>query len=452
MVETNLTASGSRGFNLMAKPAGPRCPLRCSYCFYTEKQEMLGRESQFRMSEATLESYIRKYIAGSPGTEVYFAWQGGEPTLMGLDFFRRAVALQKRYAQGKTIHNALQTSGVLIDGGWCRFLRNESFLVGLGLDGPREIHDRYRVGRNGAPTFDRVMTTLKMMREEGVQFNTLTAVTREGAAYPEEIYDFLDDSGSRYMQFIPIVERIADENERSMGLSLALHGADRANSSPVMPWSVTPGGYGDFLIALFNRWVKRDVGRLFVQIFDSALAAWMGLESPLCLFSETCGNALVIEHNGDVYSCDHFVYPEHLVGNIEVDDIGTILHHPRLLELGQGKRDALPRMCRDCDVLFACRGGCPKNRFTETKDGEPGLNYLCWAYRRFFRHINPAMGVMSDLLKQGRPAADIMRGFRSKTAGVSLEAPDRVSSRQVPGRNQPCPCGSGRKFKKCCGV
>ena len=433
----------------MCKPAGPRCNLRCRYCFYTEKAALFQDEESQRMSDEVLEAYVSKYIDTYPGPEVNFAWQGGEPTLMGLDFFRRVVELQKQYGGRRRITNSLQTNGILIDEEWAEFLAEHGFLVGLSIDGPKDIHDHYRVSRGGEPTFDKVMATMKRLQEHGAEYNVLASVTPESAARPLDVYNFFKDTGTTFMQFIPIVERVPDEHSRELGLALAEpRPGDEDDPQEVMPWSVEPEAYGDFLSAIFDEWVQEDVGETFVQIFDIALAGFMGQDPPLCNFSKKCGNAMVIEHNGDIYSCDHFVYPDHRLGNVVTDDLEEIVNHPCVRELGNFKWEGLPEQCRDCDVLFVCHGGCPKNRFARTEDGQTGLNYLCEGYRRFFRHIEGKMEEMADLLKEGRPAADVMK---------KRKRPRRSSSKILTpnfgdiGRNSPCPCGSGKKYKKCCG-
>ncbi len=441
--------SDARPFHIMCKPAGPDCNLRCRYCFYTEKEALFGRDGPHRMPDDVLEAYVRKYTRAQPGPEVNFAWQGGEPTLMGLDFFRRAVRLQKEHAHGRQITNSLQTNGILLDREWCEFLAREGFLVGLSIDGPAHIHDAHRIDRGGGPTFEKVRGAMERLQDAGVRYNTLTSVTARAAEHPLEIYEFLRDRGTRFMQFIPIVERAPDERSSRLGLQLAEPRPwERDEPADVMPWSVGPRQYGEFLSAIFDRWVEADVGSVFVQIFDVSLAAWMGQDPPLCNFARTCGNAMIIEHNGDLYSCDHFVYPDHRLGNILTDPVEQMVEHPAVRNLGSFKWDGLPEQCRDCDVLFICHGGCPKNRFAVTDDGEPGLNYLCEGYGAFFRHIDPQMKTMARLLRQGRAPAEIARADRPR-GGVPRQAVPSGLPRV--GRNDPCPCGSGRKYKRCCG-
>jgi uncharacterized protein len=422
----------------MAKPAGPRCNLACQYCYYLEKENLYGERHRFRMPDEVLERFVPQYIAASPGPEISFAWQGGEPTLMGLEFFQRVVELQEKHRpDGSRITNAFQTNGMLLDDEWCDFLKRQRFLVGLSIDGPRDFHDRHRVDRSGKPTFDRVVTALERLRRHGVEFNTLTVVHRENSQAPLEVYRFLREQGSRFLQFIPLVERVRPDGS----LAEPPHPSARTDGSRVSDWSVRPEDYGRFLCEIFDEWVSHDVGLVHVQLFEVQLAIRMGLPSPLCLFAPTCGRGLILEHNGDVYACDHYVYPEYGRGNLLTESLSECVASPEQKDFGRLKRDALPEACRECAVRVACHGECPKHRFVTTTDGQPGLNYLCPAYTRFFRHIDSKMRAMADLLERGLPAALIMdphRGRRDVATG-------RV------GRNDPCPCGSGRKYKKCCG-
>lgn len=358
------------------------------------------------MSRETLERYIQQYIAAQPFEEVHFAWQGGEPTLLGVDFFRTVVELQDQYANGKRIYNALQTNGTLIDDEWGEFLGEYKFLVGVSIDGPRELHDYYRVDKGNAPTFDRVMRGISKLRKHGAEFNTLTVVNRYNSGFPLEIYRFLKEIGSKFMQFIPIVERKASEPDQN---GLILIQPSFAKGAEVTEWSVEPEAYGKFLVQIFDEWVKRDVGSYFVQIFDVALESWLGMDASLCVFRSTCGGALAMEHTGDVYSCDHFVYPENRLGNITETALEELVSSPQQTAFGNNKRDSLPRMCRECEVRFACNGECPKHRFLKTPDGEPGLNYLCAGYKSFFNHIDPYMRFMADELRAGRAPANIMQ-------------------------------------------
>ena len=402
----------AHGFHVLTKPIGPICNLDCTYCFYLEKQQLYPEEKSWRMNDVALESYIRQYILSQPGPEVHFAWQGGEPTLLGVEFFQKAVALQKKHAGGRKIHNALQTNGTLLDDRWCEFLAANHFLVGLSIDGPRELHDRYRVDKGQKPTFDAVLRGLEYLKKHRVEFNTLTVVNRANSREPLKVYRFLKEIGSGFLQFIPLVERLPASLTAAPGLTFAeppdpAHPA--AANSAVTPESVQAGQYGDFLCGIFNEWVRQDVGKVFVQLFDVALGNWMGLGSSLCVFAEKCGSALAIEHNGDVYSCDHYVYPQYRLGNILNQRLGEMVQSPQQTRFGQDKLTSLPKYCRTCEVRFACHGECPKHRFMTTPDGEPGLNYLCPAYKQFFHHIDPYMHTMGQLLNAGRAAADIMR-------------------------------------------
>ncbi|MDP6779415.1 MAG: anaerobic sulfatase-maturation protein [Candidatus Latescibacteria bacterium] len=429
--------------HVMAKPTGSICNISCQYCFYLEKEKLYPEAGkQWRMDDEILERYVSQYIEAQDVPEVNFAWQGGEPTLMGMDFFRRAVALQKEYAGGKRITNAFQTNGILIDDEWAAFLAENDFLIGLSIDGPQEMHDRYRVDKGGKPTFERVMAGLEALRRNGTEFNTLTVVQADNARYPLEVYRFLKKIGSRFMQFIPIVERLTEEPGEDL---LELVGPRFEGSARVTKWSVGPSQYGRFLCSIFDEWVQKDVGQTFVQLFDVALSAWVGQEPSLCIFAETCGKALIIEHNGDLYACDHYVYPEHSLGNVGEKTIREMVASPQQEKFGNDKRDALPRFCRECEFLFACNGGCPKHRFDRSPHGEEGLNYLCKSYKMIFRHVDPAMRFMANEVRHGRPAANVM-GWMARQ-----EALKAASRSKAPGRNDPCPCGSGKKYKQCCG-
>jgi uncharacterized protein len=395
-------------FHVMAKPIGPICNLDCTYCYYLEKEGMFQKGTNFRMKAEILEAYILQYIQSQRTPEVTFAWQGGEPTLLGLEYFQRIVALQKKHSGGRKINNTLQTNGTMLNDDWCRFLRAENFLVGLSIDGPREIHDTYRVDKGHKPTFDRVMEGLNLLKAHQVEFNTLTVVSAANVGHSLRVYDFLREIGSGYIQFIPLVERVASAQEVTAGRALAEPPNQGQAESPVTSWSVPSEGYGDFLIAIFNAWVRRDVGRIFVQMFDVSLGIWSGRGAGLCLFLEDCGEALALEHNGELYSCDHFVYPRYKLGNIMNESIGAMVNSSTQREFGKNKSRSLPRHCRECAVRFACNGECPKHRFLTTPDGEQGLNYLCAGYKKFFTHIDPYMRTMSELLHRKQSPAGIM--------------------------------------------
>lgn len=417
-------------FHVMAKPVGPICNIDCKYCFYLEKEKLYPEKQQeknnWAMPDDVLEEYIRQKIESTDLKEESFTWQGGEPTLLGVDYFRKAVSIQKKYADGKKINNSFQTNGILLDNEWCEFFKENSFLIGLSIDGPRELHDRYRVDKGGRPTFDRVMHGLNLLKKHKVDFNTLTVVQKDNSYHPVEVYNFLKEIGSGYMQFIPIVERTNREN----------------NNAEVSDWSVESEPFGNFLIEIFNKWVRNDVGKYFVQIFDVSLEAWFGLQTSLCLFNETCGKALAIEHNGDLYSCDHFVFPENKLGNIMVNPLVEMVGSEQQNKFGEDKKSTLPQYCRNCEVKFVCNGECPKNRFINTPGGEFGLNYLCAGYKKFFNYIDPYMKFMAVELKANRPPANVMRWIKEKEGN-----PESVKL----GRNDTCFCGSGKKYKNCCG-
>ncbi|MFH1022855.1 MAG: anaerobic sulfatase maturase [Planctomycetota bacterium] len=429
-----------RAFHVLAKPAGPSCNLACRYCFYLEKEALFPAGGPRRMPDDLLERFVREYIATQDVPAVNFAWQGGEPTLLGVDFFRRAVAFQKKHnPAGKTIGNAFQTNGILLDDEWCGFLRENNFLVGLSLDGPRDLHDQFRRDRGGHPTFDRVMAAMESLKRHGVTFNVLSVVNRENARRPLDVYRFLRKHGPGFLQFIPLVERVRPDGSLAPPPEPGRPGGEY----PVTPESVTPEGYGDFLAAIFDEWVRRDVGRVFVQLFDVTLGNRMGVPSTLCLFAETCGQALALEHNGDIFACDHYVYPEYRRGNVREASLGEIVFSEAQARFGAAKRDRLPGFCRSCDVFPLCRGECPKHRFAAAPDGEPGRNYLCAGYKTFFHHALPALDAMAGLIRAGRPAAGVMDILAARERPPAPAAP--------PGRNDSCPCGSGKKFKGCCG-
>jgi uncharacterized protein len=429
VVSVNSVADTS--FHIMAKPTGAVCNLGCRYCFFLKK-ERLYPGSNFRMSDAALESYIRQVIEACDGQAVTIAWQGGEPTLMGQDFFRKSIEHERRYLKsGVAIQNTIQTNGVLLDEEWLRFFHERQFLVGLSLDGPRELHDIYRMDKVGRPVFDKVMRAVQLMQQHKVEFNILATVNAANADHPLEVYKFFrDEVGARFIQFIPIVER---DNETGF-----------VEGNTVTERSVKPEQYGNFLNAIFDEWVRKDVGRIFVNHFDAALASWAGAPPAICTTAPTCGFAMVLEHNGDLYSCDHFVEPKYYLGNIMEQPLIELAASDKQRKFGLDKRDALPRHCRECAVLFACNGECPKNRFLETPDDGPGLNYLCAGLKAFFAHIARPMKLMAELLKQRRAPAEVMQILAAE--GARLKANLAKAS-----RNDPCPCGSGLKLKRCHG-
>ncbi len=430
----------NRPFHVMTKPAGPACNLDCTYCFYTSKVELYPGRKQWAMPEDVLETYVRQYIEAQDAEEIQFAWQGGEPTLRGLDFFKKAVEFQEKYANGKRISNAFQTNGVLIDEDWARFFADAGFLVGLSIDGPPKHHNRYRVDHGGRGSAQRVLRALELFKRHNVEFNTLTCVHAGNVDKPLEIYRFLKNAGSRFLQFIPIIESASED--WVTGEDGYTHPVPPPGRK-VTPWSVDAKAYGKFLTDIFDYWVRHDVGREFVQLFDVTLQSWAGYPGGLCVYAPTCGEGLALEHNGDLYACDHYVYPEFLRGNITETPVGELARSEAQRSFGEAKRDALPTYCRKCPYLFACNGGCPKERFMTTPDGEPGLNYLCPAYKQFFGHVAPFMDVMAREVKNGRPAANVMRHPVTAVAGRAVNA--------FPNPNDACPCGSGRKYKKCCG-
>ncbi len=404
---------------MLAKPTGPICNLDCEYCFFLSK-EALYPGDRFRMSDDLLELYLRQlFEAQGSSPEVTVAWQGGEPTLMGVDFFRRALEMTERLRRpGQQVQHTIQTNGTLLTDEWCVLLAEHKFLVGISIDGPPELHDRYRVDKRGNPSSEKVLRGLELLKKHAVELNILCTVNAANQNRALDVYRYFRDVlGVRYIQFIPIVER---ENETGF------QEGDRVTDR-----SVDPVAWGGFLTTVFDEWLHHDVGTVFVAHFDAALASWLGVPPALCIFAETCGNAIALEHNGDVYSCDHFVEPDYLLGNILDTHLVELVAAPEQQAFGEAKRSTLPRCCQDCKVRFACNGECPKNRFTLTPDGEPGLNYLCSGYKSFFTHIDGPMRIMADLLRQGRYADEITTVFAQAE------------------RNDPCPCGSGRKAKTC---
>jgi uncharacterized protein len=408
--------------HVLAKPTGAICNLDCKYCFFLSKESLYPGERP-RMSDETLEAYVRQLLEPQQATEVTVAWQGGEPTLMGLDFFRRAVDLVEKHRRPEQqVLHTLQTNGVLVDDDWASFLAAHRFLVGLSVDGPREMHDAYRVNKGGAGTFAQVMRGWEALRRHGVEVNVLCTIHAANGDHPLEVYRFFrDEMQASYLQFIPIVERATPEL-----LPLANQGwGERPGAarpfysqrgSLVTERSVGAEQFGRFMIAIFDEWVRRDVGKVFVQTFDVTLGSFLGQHS-LCIFSSTCGNAVCLEHNGDLYSCDHYVEPDYRLGNIRETPLFDLVAAPKQRAFGQAKLDSLPKYCRECDVRFACHGECPRNRFIETPDGEPGLNYLCAGYKAFFHHVSRPMGIMAGLIRQGRYADEIMSMGPAALAG-----------------------------------
>ncbi len=413
-----------RPFHLITKPIGAICNLNCTYCFYLSKEHLYPNTEDFRMSDEVLEAYVKGYMQ-QPADEITFTWQGGEPTLMGIDYYRKALEYQQKHKpEGKTIHNSIQTNGVKIDREWAEFLSKHEFLVGVSLDGPDHLHNTYRRTKGDRDTHQRVMQGIKHLKKAGVDYNILCCVNRVNARHPLEVYEFLhEQSGTPYWQFIPIVENNPHESEG------------------VSPYSVTAEQYGNFLTQMFDRWVRRDLGRVSIQMFDVTLRRYLGMRAGLCLFEETCGDALAIEHNGDVYSCDHYVDPDHHLGNVMEQPLQEMVNAPFQREFGRYKRDGLPDYCKQCEVYELCRGGCPKNRFIKTPGGEEGFNYLCEGFKHYFTYTAPYFRFIADQYRRHTPLPAMMEYIRSN--------PDQFID-EWPARNDPCYCGSGMKFKKCC--
>ncbi len=439
-----LTVPGAPlAFHVMAKPTGAICNLDCEYCFFLSK-EMLYPGSRFRMAADLQETYIRQLMeAHARAPEVVVAWQGGEPTLMGLDFFRRAIDLERQYARpGQRVLNTIQTNGTLLDDEWGEFLKANSFLVGISIDGPAGMHDAYRVDKGGKPTFGRVMRGLDVLKRHGVDWNVLTTMHAVNGDHGREVYTFLrDELGASFIQFIPIIERATEATLPAAGAGWGGGVKGRPlyiqDGNLVTHRSVGPAQYGRFLIEVFEEWVRRDIGTVYVQMFDTALASFYGEGGGMCVHAETCGSQLALEHTGDLYSCDHYVEPGYLLGNIGERHMLELITSPAQRKFGQDKRDTLTRFCRDCDVRFACHGGCPKDRFATSPYGEPGQHYLCPGYQDFFRHVTGPMQQMTALLRAGQAPSELMTRYA------------KDDSRR--GRNDPCPCASGRKWKRCHG-
>ncbi len=402
-------------FQVFAKPVGSACNLACRYCYYLRAEPVHAKGEPPCMPDDVLEAYLVQHIAASSDPTIQFSWHGGEPTILGLDYFRKIVALQRRHVPaGRRIVNGIQTNGTLLDEDWCRFLATEGFVVGLSLDGPREMHDRHRVTREGRPTHEQALRGYRLVQKHRVPCEILCVVNAQNAGRPAQVYRFLKQIDARSMSFLPLVEPVA-----SGGVS------DR---------TVSPEAWGGFLCAVFDEWLSRDIGRVKVQIFEEAARPAFGQEHTLCVFRKTCGGVPVVERNGDFYSCDHFVDAKHRLGNIRSTPLAELLHSPGQRAFGQAKWDTLPRCCRACDVRAMCNGGCPKDRFLRTPDGETGLNYLCAGYKRFFTHCRPFVAAVADVWRRQLSPTGI--------AGVP--------TRSKAGRNDPCPCGSGRKYKNCC--
>lgn len=407
LLEDAVRISGPAAFNIMLKPGGSLCNLDCHYCYYLDKADLYGGREP-RMTVDMLEKVVRDYIAANDVPEVQFNWHGGEPLVMGLDFYRKAVEFQRKYADGKTVFNTLQTNGTLLDAAWADFFRENHFLVGLSLDGPKDIHDKYRKDKGGQPTFDRVMNGLRILRSREVAFNTLSTVNKASEGRGLEVYQFLKSVGSQYMQFLPVVEHVLNrKSARPHIVDPATEGAQLAF------WSVSAGGFGRFMCDIFDYWVRNDVGQFYVGLFDATLANWCGVQPGTCVHSPTCGGNSVLEHNGDLYPCDHFVYPKYRLGNIGEASLRSLMESAAQVRFGIDKRNALPVKCFRCKYLHLCNGECPKHRFNRTESGETGLNALCEGYYHFFAHTAPYMQKMQALLAQELPPAYVIPWARS---------------------------------------
>lgn len=413
----------ARSYHIMVKPIGSSCNLRCSYCYYLHKGDSPSRGASVRISDEVLETHIRQYLAGQDHEEVVFSWQGGEPTLLGVDFFRNVVRLQAKYQRpGQRICNDVQTNGTLLDEEWCEFLREHDFLVGLSIDGPRVLHDAYRLAASGRPTFDRVLAASRLLHHFGVKFNTLTVVNSQNATRPLDVYRFLRSEVRPYMmQFIPCVEtktfrEVAPQRWEEAELPVCGSNATRPGTkeSVVTDWSVDPDAWGYFLCKVWDDWYKRDFGKVFVNLFETAVAQWMGMDAQLCVYHDFCGKNMALEHDGNLYACDHYVYLEYRRGNIMSTSSSRMVFGDEQRRFGFAKSESLPKQCRECNYLFACNGECPRNRFVRTRDGEPGLNYLCPGLHAFWRHIDPCM---NDIVRRIRQAGAPRRSNSSARAG-----------------------------------
>lgn len=391
---------------VMLKPAGAMCNLACEYCYYLEKSHMYNEGPKTLMSDSLLEHFVKQYIESQTTPNVLFLWHGGETMMRPLSFYQKALQLQKKYARGRMIDNAFQTNGTMLTDEWCRFFKENNWLVGVSIDGPKEVHNAYRQNRLGHPSFDQVMRGINLLNKHGVMWNAMAVVNDLNVKHPQEFYRFFKSIGCRYIQFTPIVERLAEHED---GRHLA---TPDQKDCRLAQFSITPEDWGNFLCAIFDEWVRNDVGQYFIQIFDATLANWVGVDPGLCTMARSCGHAGVMEFNGDVYSCDHFVFPEYKLGNIRQNTLLEMMYSERQLEFGRMKQGSLPGQCRKCDYLFACNGGCPKDRFAQTVDGEPNLNYLCKGYHQYFKHVAPYMDYMKNELMSQRPPANVMKLFK----------------------------------------
>ena len=399
----NIATPFAKPLYVMLKPAGAHCNLACKYCYYLEKNNLYQTSHRHLMTDEMLEQFTREYIEAQTMPQVLFTWHGGEPLMRSIDFYKKALALQKKYAHGKQIDNVIQTNGTLLTDEWCEFFAKNHWLVGISIDGPQEYHDHYRVTPAGKPSWEKVMQGIQLLKKHRVEWNAMAVVNAYNAEHPLEFYHFFRDNGCQYLQFTPIVERLTEHED---GRTLASLADDR--EIPLADASVTPQQWGNFLCTIFDDWVRHDVGKTFVEIFDCTLANWMGVLPGICAYSKECGHAGVMEHNGDVYSCDHFVFPEYKLGNIREQSLIDMLYGEKQQAFSRLKHTSLPRQCKECDMEFACHGECPKNRFEKDKYGEPGLNYLCQGYYQYYTHVAPYMDFMKRELLAQRPPANIM--------------------------------------------
>ena len=400
----NIANPFAKPLYVMLKPAGAHCNLACKYCYYLEKNKLYPTAQRHLMSDEMLEQFTREYIEAQTMNQVLFTWHGGEPLLRSIDFYRKALSLQQKYAGGRRIDNVIQTNGTLLTDEWCEFFAQNHWLVGISIDGPQPDHDHYRLTAAGKPSWQKVMQGIKLLKKHGVEWNAMAVVNAYNANHPMEFYRFFKENGCQFLQFTPIVERLTRHEDGRTLASLA----DK-NEIPLSEASVTPEQWGYFLCAIFDEWVRKDVGKIFVEIFDCTLANWMGISPGICAYSKECGHAGVMEHNGDVYSCDHFVFPEYKLGNIRDHSLIDMLYGEQQQEFSRLKHSSLPRQCKECDMEFACHGECPKNRFMKDKYGDSGLNYLCPGYYHYYQHVAPYMDYMKQELMSQRPPSNIMK-------------------------------------------
>ena len=408
MMNDNIATPFAKPLYVMLKPAGAHCNLACKYCYYLEKNNLYQNSHRHLMTDEMLEQFTREYIEAQTMPQVLFTWHGGEPLMRSIDFYKKALALQKKYAHGKQIDNVIQTNGTLLTDEWCEFFAKNHWLVGISIDGPQEYHDHYRVTPAGKPSWEKVMQGISLLKKHRVEWNAMAVVNAYNAEHPLEFYHFFRDNGCQYLQFTPIVERLTEHED---GRTLASLADDR--EIPLADASVTPAQWGNFLCTIFDDWVRHDVGKMFVEIFDCTLANWMGVLPGICAYSKECGHAGVMEHNGDVYSCDHFVFPEYKLGNIRDQSLIDMLYGEKQQAFSRLKHTSLPRQCKECDMEFACHGECPKNRFEKDKYGEPGLNYLCQGYYQYYSYVAPYMDFMKRELLAQRPPANIMNVLKN---------------------------------------